>query len=103
MNVVASDFSGQYRYFVLHGDLPDQVAHTNRNLAGQYFLAIFRDPYQMNLQVMLRVRSQLISLHATTLHHPILRLQGEGFQPSPRETLSISIDPGFDWLAGNRV
>ena len=42
----------------------------------------------MNLQIMLGVRSQLVSFHATTLHDPILRLQGEGFPPSPRETLT---------------
>jgi hypothetical protein len=36
---------------------------------------------------MFRVRAQLISFHATTLSYPILRLQGEGFPPSPRETL----------------
>jgi hypothetical protein len=41
----------------------------------------------MDLQIMFRVRSQLVASHAITLHYPVLRLQGEGFQPSPRETL----------------
>jgi len=43
----------------------------------------------MHLQIVLRVRAQLVSFHATTLHDPILRLQGEGFPPSPRETLKV--------------
>jgi TolB-like protein/Tfp pilus assembly protein PilF len=41
---------------------------------------------------MFRVRSQLVASHAITLHYPDLRLQGEGFQPSPRETLIPSTD-----------
>jgi hypothetical protein len=41
----------------------------------------------MYLKIMFRVRAQLVSFHATTLYHPSLRLQGEGFPPSPRETL----------------
>jgi hypothetical protein len=44
----------------------------------------------VDLQIVLRVRAQLVSFHATTLHDPILRLQGEGFPPSPRETLSAA-------------
>src|SRR5262249_1018997 len=90
VNVVAGHFSRKYADLVLHRDLPDQVAHTKRHLPRQHRLAIFRDPHQMHLQIVLRVRSQLVPFHATTLHDPILRLQGEGFPPSPRETLISS-------------
>jgi len=36
-------------------------------------------------QIVFRVRSQFVPVHANTLRDPILRLQGEGFPPSPRE------------------
>jgi len=75
---------------MLHGNLPGQVAHTKRHLSRQHLLPIFRNPHQVDLQIVLRVRAQLVSFHATTLHDPILRLQGEGFPPSPRETLSAA-------------
>src|SRR5487761_1194983 len=38
----------------------------------------------------------LVSFHATTLHDPLLRLQGEGFPPSPRETLRAAIHKYYD-------
>ena len=73
---------------MLHRNLPDQVAHTKRYLPRQHLLPVLRNPNQMHLQIVLRLRAQLVPFHATTLHDPVLRLQGEGFQPSPMETLS---------------
>lgn len=87
VNVVACHLPRHNRDLVLHRYLPDQIAHPNRHLSCQYPLPILRYPHQMDFQIMLRVRAQLISFHATTLHDPILRLQGEGFPPSPGETL----------------
>ena len=72
---------------MLHRDLPNQVARTKRHLARQYLFPIFRNPHQVHLQIVLRVRAQLVPFHATTLHDSVLRLQGEGFPPPPRGTL----------------
>ena len=41
----------------------------------------------MYLQILLRVRAQLVSLRTTLSHDPIPRLQGEEFLPSLREIL----------------
>ena len=82
MNVIAGYFTRYDRHLMLHRNLPNQVAHTKRHLSRQHCLSLFRDPHQMDLQIVLRVRAQLVPFHAVTLHDPILRLQGEGFPPS---------------------
>ena len=87
VNVIAGHRARKNRNLVFHCDLPNQVAHTNSHLPRQHCLPVFRDPYQVYFQVVLRVRAQLVPFHAITLHDPILRLQGEGFPPSPMETL----------------
>ena len=96
VNVVARHFPRQNRELVFHRNLTEPVAHPKDHLPHQDLLPIFRNPYQMHLEIVLRVRSQLLPFHATTSHDPILRLQGEGFPPSPRETL---IDPAFGHAA----
>ena len=75
MYVVACDLSGHDLQFVFCGDLPQQVAHMNCHFPGQYRFAIFWDPHDMQLEVTLRVRSQPIMSHATTLHQNLLRLK----------------------------
>jgi hypothetical protein len=87
VNVVAGHLTGQDGDFVLLCYLPKNVAHTNGDVSYQYPLTVFWYPYQMYLQVVLRVRAYLISFHATTLHNPMARLQGGGFPPSPMGTL----------------
>ncbi len=87
VNVVAGYLPRQYRDFVLLCYLPNNVAHTNGDVSYQYLLTVFWYPYQMYLQVVLRVRAYLITFHATTLHNPKARLQGGGFPPSPMGTL----------------
>jgi hypothetical protein len=57
VNVVACDFPGQDGYFVFHGYLPYDVAHTKRHLASEYLFPIFRDPHKVYLEVVLRVRA----------------------------------------------
>jgi hypothetical protein len=88
---VARHLPRQDRELLLHRDLPNQVAHTKRHLPRQHPLAILRNPHPVHLQIVLRARSQLVPFHATTLHAPVLRLQSEGFPPSPRETLSRAV------------
>jgi hypothetical protein len=70
VNVIAGHFPRQNCEFVLHGNLPNQVAHTKRHLPGQHCLSVFRDPYQMYFQIVLRVRAQLVPFHAITLTRP---------------------------------
>ena len=82
VNVIAGYFTRCDRDLMLHRNLPNLVAHTKRHLSRQHCLSLFRDPHQMDLQIVLRVRAQLVPLHAITLHDPVLRLQGEGFPPS---------------------
>ncbi len=93
VNVVARYLPRQDRDFMLHRYLPNQVAHTQRHLTRQHLPAVLRNPNKMHFQIALRVRAQLVSFHATTLHDPILRLQGEGFPISPRGTLNREIVP----------
>ena len=84
MDVVARHLPGHDFQLVLCGNLPQQVAHTNRYLVFQHRLAILRHPHQMNLQVALRVRAQPVMSHATTT---LASPEGEGFPPSPMGTL----------------
>ncbi len=79
VNVVARDFARQNRDLMFHRNLPNQVAHTNRYFTRQHFLAVLGNPYQVNLQIVFRVRAKLVPFHATTLHDPILRLKARGF------------------------
>jgi hypothetical protein len=71
----------------LYCNVPDQVARPKRPFPYRHPFPIFGQPGQMNLQVVLRVRVQLVPFQATTFHDPVLRLQGEEFRLSPRETL----------------
>lgn len=86
MYVVARNLPGHNLQFVLCGDLPQQVAHTNRHVSYQDCLSILRHPHQMYFQVALRVRAQPVMSHATTLHY-LASPKGEGFPPSPMGTL----------------
>jgi hypothetical protein len=70
--VVTRDLPGHNLQFALCGDLPQQVAHTNRYVSRQHRLPVFRNPHQMNLQVAFRVRAQSVMSHATTLHQACL-------------------------------
>jgi hypothetical protein len=64
---------------VLHGYLPNKVAHTNCNLPGQHPLTVFGYPKKVHFQIVFRVRAQLITFHAPTLHDPKARLQGADY------------------------
>ena len=77
--VIACDLAGNNLQFVFRRDLPYQVAHTNRDFPSQHRLPILRDPHQVHLQVALRVRSQSVMSHATTLYEILLRLKARGF------------------------
>jgi len=66
--MVACDFTGHDFQFLFCGNLPQQVAHTNRYLARQCCFAVFRNPRQTDFQVRLRVRAQPAMSHATTLY-----------------------------------
>ena len=77
--MVSCDVAADNLQLMFHSDLPDQVAHTYRDLPGQRLFAVFCDPHKMHLQVALRVRSQPVVPHSTTLHEPFLRLKARGF------------------------
>ena len=79
VNMVASNLARQYLQLMLHRNLADQVAHTYCHWPNQYLLTIFRNPDQVNLQIVGRVRAFTISLHATILHEFSLRLKARGF------------------------
>jgi hypothetical protein len=64
---------------MLHGNLTYQIAHTDSLWPYQYFLAIFRYPYQVDLQIVFRVRAFSVPSHATILHEFSLRLKARGF------------------------
>jgi hypothetical protein len=65
VNVVARDLTRDNLQLMLHSNLPNQVAHSNRDLPGQHLFPVFRDPHEMYLEVALRVRSQSVVAHST--------------------------------------
>ena len=79
VNMVASNLLRQYLDLVLHSNLADQVAHTYCHRPSQYVFTVFRNPDQVNLQIVGRVRAYTISSHATILHEFSLRLKARGF------------------------
>lgn len=60
-------------------NLAHKVAHSNRDLSREHRFAVFRNPYQVHLEVTLRVRSKSVASHMTELHDNILRLKARGF------------------------
>ncbi len=79
MYVVAGHFATDDFQLMFHRDLPDQVAYTNGHLSRQHRFSVFRDPYQMDLQIGGRVRAMPVASHATTLHDSSLRLKARDF------------------------
>ncbi len=69
----------------IHGlaDLPDQLSDTERYLSGECWLAIFGDPYHVELDVINSMRGLTVVLHNTA---SLLKSspKGEGFSPIPR-------------------
>jgi hypothetical protein len=77
--MVARDLAGNDRQLMFHRNLSNQVARTNRDFTHKHRLPVLRYPHQVNLEVALRVRSQAVASHATTLHETFLRLKARGF------------------------
>jgi len=77
--MVACYLPGHNLQFMFCRNLPQQIAHTKRYLTRQHCLSILWYPHQMDFQVRLRVRSQPVMPHATTLHQILLRLKARGF------------------------
>ena len=83
VNMVARYFFRYYVNLMLHRYLPDQVAHTHSYFPCQYLPPVFRYPDQMNLQVILRVRTYSVLFHVTILHYYSLCLKARGFLDFP--------------------
>ena len=79
VNMVASNLPRNYLDLMFHGNLPDQVAHTYCHRPNQYLLTVFRNPYQVNFNIVGRVRAFTVPSHATILHDSSLRLKARGF------------------------
>ena len=79
VNMVASNLPRNNLDLMFHGNLPDQVAHTYRHRPNQYLLTVFRNPYQVNFNIVCRVRAFTVPSHATILHDSSLRLKARGF------------------------
>jgi hypothetical protein len=69
----------------IHGlaDLPDELSHTERYLSGEHWLAVFGDPYHVELDVINSMRGLTVVFHDTA---SLLKSspKGEGFSPIPR-------------------
>ncbi len=65
------------------GDLPDQIPNTDCHLSMKDRLAVFRDPHDVELDVVDGVRCFAVMLHDTA---SLLKSspKGEGFSPIPR-------------------
>ena len=86
MNVVAGDLPRDNFKLMLQCNLPENVSCTNSHLPRQHSLSVFRNPYQVDLQVRLSMCAEFVKSHnATTI--TFSSPEGEGFPPSPRETL----------------
>src|SRR3954447_25115510 len=66
MHMVTGHLPGNDIEFVFDGDLPPHIAGADRDLAGQYTLAILGNPDQMYLQVRLRMCPYLVTSHSDT-------------------------------------
>ncbi len=92
VNVVAGYLTGQDRYLVFMCDLPDEVAHTNRDISRQYLPSIFWNPNQMYLQIVVRVRAHLVSFHGTTFTRSYSSPARRGVSIIPRgDTKAITV------------
>ncbi len=68
VNMLACYFARQNLKIMLHSNLP-----------YQYLLAILWYPYQVDLQIIFRVRTSSVLSHATILHEFSIRLKASGF------------------------
>ena len=79
VDVVACDLPRDDAELMFHGNLSEEVAHTNGHRADEDGLTVLRHPDEVDLEIVLRVRAEAILAHATTLPHPSLRLKARGF------------------------
>ena len=87
MDVIAGNLPRDNLKLMLQGNLPKYVSCPNRHLTRQYPFSVFRDPYQVNFQIRLSMAPKFVKSHnATTI--TFSSPEGEGFPPSPRETLT---------------
>ena len=83
MDMVFGDVTLENLDIHTFADLSDQIPQPLRCIANQNRLAIFRDPYQMVLDVIDRVGGLAIILHNIA---SLLKFspEGEGFSPIPQ-------------------
>lgn len=87
MNVIAGNLTRDNLKLMLQGNLPQDVSCPNSNLTRQYPFSVFRDPYQVNLQIRLSMCSKFVKSHnATTI--TFSSPEDEGFPPSPKGILN---------------
>ena len=67
MDVVLAYMPFHYLYVIRLTDLPHQFAHPHRHRSGENRLAVFGDPYQMVLDVVLGVTGRPVPLHTNLL------------------------------------
>jgi hypothetical protein len=84
--VIACDLAGDYLQLMFQRYLPNYVAHTYRYYPREHRFPIFGYPYQVHLQIALRVRAYSIASHAPALHEILLRLKARGFNHPQGDT-----------------
>jgi hypothetical protein len=77
--MVACDLPLQDFEFMLHRNLPEEVADAEGHRPHEHRLPILRGPDEVGLAVRFGVRSNPVVAHATILPHPVLRLKARVF------------------------
>jgi hypothetical protein len=71
MNVVFTNMTLQNRHFHLGTNLTNQIPNTSSNRTGQKGLAVFGNPYKMQLDVKTSMKSTTIMIHRIYGKHKI--------------------------------
>lgn len=79
VDMVACDLTGENRQFVFHGNLTEQVTHPEGHGSHEDWFPVLRDPDEVELEIMLAVRSTPVAWHAPILPHPRTRLKARVF------------------------
>jgi hypothetical protein len=67
MHMVLRNMPFHYPHLVLRADVPDQISRSRCHLSTQSRSPIFRDPYQVQMNLKNRVRAAPVVRHASSL------------------------------------
>jgi len=84
MDMILRDVSPDDLNIHLVANVPDQLPDPTRQLSRHHWLAVLRDPNEMDLEIINAVRGLSVVLHPPKLIKLKSSPEGEGFSPNPR-------------------